>query len=98
MKSKKPSKNKFEPIKEVGIVRDRGQLTIPNEIRRANKWIAKDTPVTMYAIDSETIVIKPVVKAKTNKELYQEVLEIRKHGNKNTNLTDFVIYDRQTRR
>lgn len=99
MKSKKSSKNKFEPIKEVGIVRDRGQLTIPNEIRQVNKWIAKDTPVTMYAVDSETIVIKPIIiKPKTNKELYQEVLELRKRGNKNTNLTDFVINDRQTRR
>jgi|GEM_PF-6925359 len=78
MKDKNIKKRKFEPIKEVGIVRDRGQLTIPNEIRQVNKWIAKDTPVNMYAIDDKTIVIRPVASSNTQQDLKKEVLKLKK--------------------
>lgn len=84
MKSKKTKKIKFEPIKEVGIVRDRGQLTIPSEIRQVNKWVAKDTPVNMYAIDSETIVIKPVASSKSQQKLDKKVFKLNKRDKKSS--------------
>ena len=46
-------------MKSVSIVRDRGQLTIPDSIRRVVGWIAPMSAVTISVIKPDEISIKP---------------------------------------
>lgn len=46
-------------MKAVSIIRDRGQLTIPESIRKLVKWANPQSAVTISVIKSDEIVIKP---------------------------------------
>ena len=46
-------------MKNVAIIRDRGQLTIPDDIRKAVPWVAPSSVVTISIIKPDEIVIKP---------------------------------------
>lgn len=46
-------------MKTVSIVRDRGQLTIPDSIRRIVTWITPMSAVTISVIKPDEITIKP---------------------------------------
>ncbi len=46
-------------MKTVSIVRDRGQLTIPDSIRRMVSWITPMSAVTISVVKPDEIIIKP---------------------------------------
>jgi bifunctional DNA-binding transcriptional regulator/antitoxin component of YhaV-PrlF toxin-antitoxin module len=46
-------------MKTVSIVRDRGQLTIPESIRRVVTWFSPLSAVTISVLKPDEIVIKP---------------------------------------
>ncbi|MBI2430527.1 MAG: hypothetical protein HYV39_00720 [Candidatus Levybacteria bacterium] len=46
-------------MKTVSIVRDRGQLTIPDSIRKMVTWVNPQSAVTISVVKSDEIVIKP---------------------------------------
>ena len=46
-------------MKTVGIVRERGQLTIPGSIRKVVKWITPLSAVSISVVGPDEIVIKP---------------------------------------
>ncbi len=46
-------------MKTVGIIRDRGQLTIPDSIRKLVNWANPQSAVTISVVKSDEIVIKP---------------------------------------
>ncbi|MBI2596615.1 hypothetical protein HYW41_00435 [Candidatus Daviesbacteria bacterium] len=46
-------------MKTVSIVRDRGQLTIPDSIRRVVNWIAPMSAVSISVVKPDEIIIKP---------------------------------------
>lgn len=43
----------------VSIIRDRGQLTIPDSIRKLVNWVNPQSAVTISVVKSDEIVIKP---------------------------------------
>lgn len=46
-------------MKTVSIIRDRGQLTIPDSIRKLISWVNPLSAVTISLIKPDEIVIKP---------------------------------------
>ena len=46
-------------MKTVSIIRDRGQLTIPDSIRKVISWMTPMSAVTISVIKPDEIVIKP---------------------------------------
>jgi len=46
-------------MKTVSIIRDRGQLTIPDSIRKAINWMNPMSAVTISVIKPDEIIIKP---------------------------------------
>lgn len=46
-------------MKTVSIIRDRGQLTIPDSIRKVMTWMSPMSAVTISVVKPDEIVIKP---------------------------------------
>lgn len=46
-------------MKDVIIIRDRGQLTIPDAIRKAVNWVNPMSAVSISVVKPDEIVIKP---------------------------------------
>ena len=46
-------------MKTVSIVRERGQLTIPDSIRKLVNWVTPSSAVSISVIKPDEIVIKP---------------------------------------
>jgi bifunctional DNA-binding transcriptional regulator/antitoxin component of YhaV-PrlF toxin-antitoxin module len=46
-------------MKVVSIIRDRGQLTIPESIRKSVPWVNPMSAVTIFVTKANEIVIKP---------------------------------------
>ncbi len=46
-------------MKSMGIIRERGQLTIPESIRRVVSWVTPMSAVSISVIKPDEIVIKP---------------------------------------
>ncbi|MCA9372080.1 AbrB/MazE/SpoVT family DNA-binding domain-containing protein [Candidatus Woesebacteria bacterium] len=81
------------------IIRNRGQLTIPDKIREQLDWVETSMPITIAVRGKHEIVLQPVkkVQGKQRKMLLQTMKKIRKLPSAKTNLTQFVINDRQNR-
>ena len=84
------------------IVRQRGQLTIPEPIRRLRKWITPQSAVTISSPKPDEIVIHPATlnpKEYDWDRIWKNIELARSFKGKNkTSLSKFIAKDRQTRR
>ena len=84
------------------VIRDRGQLTIPDKVRESHDWVRSNSIVTILN-KSDEIVIKPY-NANTKREidwdkLWRDIQRVRSYrGKGGGNLSKFIVEDRQTRR
>lgn len=89
-------------IQTVGIIRKRGQLTIPDKIRETFKWLVPSSTVTISSQRPDEIVIKPITAVKKSidwDELWRDIQRVRSYkGKGGGNLSKFIAEDRQTRR
>lgn len=81
------------------IIRERGQLTIPDEIRELRKWAAPASVVTIISEKPDEILIRP---QKTQQafdwdELWNRIYLSRSFRGKRGNLSEFVTKDREER-
>lgn len=85
--------------RSIGIIRQRGQLTIPDSIRKAVGWLKPETVVDVSVTTPEEITIRPYEgKHKANhQELWDEINAIRSLPGQAGNLSEFIDHDRQTR-
>lgn len=51
-------------IQAVGIIRQRGQLTIPDKIRESFSWLTPSSAVTITSQKPDEIIIRPVSASK----------------------------------
>ena len=51
-------------IQAVGIIRQRGQLTIPDKIREAFDWLTPSSAVTITSQKPDEIIIRPASTSK----------------------------------
>ena len=56
----------------VGIVRGRGQLTLPEQLRKKLNWLSKNSAVEIWAKNLGEVVLRP---ARQNPDLWNTVWE-----------------------
>lgn len=88
-------------MKAVSIVRDRGQLTIPDSIRKLVNWVSPLSAVSISVVKPDEIVIRPHQYKKEIDwdKLWEQIKRVRAFKGKGRgNLSTFIIEDRETRR
>ena len=92
----------MKKIATKGVIRQRGQITIPDEIRREIEWAAPDSVVSIELADNGDIRICPY--QKQNEAAYDwdamwtRIRASRSIRGKGGSLSGFVIKDRHSRR
>ena len=70
-------------MKTISIVRDRGQLTIPDSIRKVVSWITPMSAVTISVTKSNEIVITPHQKKVDWDKIWEGIRKSRSFKGKN---------------
>lgn len=85
-------------MKSVIIIRDRGQLTIPDSIRKAVSWVTPMSAVTISVMKPDEIVIKPHKKDYDWDKIWEGVRKSRaiKGRGKTTSAVEFLQKDRNS--
>lgn len=84
-------------MKTVGIVRDRGQLTIPDSIRRIVTWITPMSAVSISVVKPDEIVIKPHQKHVDWDQVWENIRKSRAVlGKGNMSTVEFLEQDRKS--
>lgn len=64
-------------MKTVGIIRERGQLTIPDSIRSIIRWVAPMSAVTISVVKPDEIVIKPHTQHISKDQIWEKINKSR---------------------
>ena len=84
-------------MKTVSIIRERGQLTIPDSIRQLISWVSPMSAVTISVVKPDEIVITPHKVQIDWDEIWEGIKESRAiHGKNNMSASKFLIKDRLT--
>lgn len=84
-------------MKAVSIVRDRGQLTIPDSIRRVISWITPMSAVTISVIKPDEIIIKPHQKQVDWDQVWENIRKSRAiSGKGKISTAEFLEQDRRS--
>ncbi len=83
----------------VSIIRDRGQLTIPDSIRKVINWVSPMSAVTISVVKPNEIVIRPHQAQVDWDTLWKQIKRVRSFKGKGQgNLSTFIANDRENRR
>ena len=83
----------------VSIIRDRGQLTIPDSIRKTIGWVSPMSAVTISVVKPNEIVIRPHQTQVDWDKLWARIRRVRAFKSKGQgNLSTFIVKDRESRR
>lgn len=86
-------------MKTVSIIRNRGQLTIPDSIRKVIPWVTPLSPVTISVTKPDEIVVRPHQKQVDWDKLWKQIRRVRAFKGKGRgNLSAFIVEDREKRR
>lgn len=85
-------------MKTVSIIRERGQLTIPDNIRRIVNWVSPMSAVSISVVKPDEIVIKPHAKLIDKNQIRENVRKARaiKGKGSTTSAVEFLMKDRQS--
>ncbi|OGH17705.1 MAG: hypothetical protein A2868_02010 [Candidatus Levybacteria bacterium RIFCSPHIGHO2_01_FULL_40_15b] len=84
-------------MQTVGIVRQRGQLTIPDSVRKAVKWIAPPSAVSISVVKPDEIIIRPQSSVKEEvdwDQLLKDIKKLQAYPVKGT-MSEFIVWDRE---
>lgn len=79
------------------IIRDRGQLTIPEKIRVALKWSFPNSVVSLVTTSENELLIKPFEGKKQTDwaNIWRNIALSRSYEGTRGNLSGFIIADRE---
>jgi len=84
-------------MKRVSIIRDRGQLTIPDSIRKVVTWMNPMSTVTISIVKPDEIVIKPHVNVIDKERIWALIKKARAiKGKGKGSAAEFLIEDRNS--
>lgn len=85
-------------IQAVGIIRNRGQLTIPDKIRETFDWLTPSSTVTITSQKPDEIVIKPYKAAPDWDKIWEGIRKARaiKGKGKTISAVEFLQKDRRS--
>ncbi len=81
-------------MKNVVVIRDRGQLTIPDAIRKAVHWVTPLSAVSISVVTPDEIVIKPHQSHVDWDKIWEGIRKSRAIKGKAGNLSKFIAEDR----
>jgi len=81
-------------MKTVSIIRDRGQLTIPDSIRKLVDWVNPMSAVTISVLKPDEIVIRPHQVTYNWDKIWEGIKKSRAIKGKAGNLSTFIAEDR----
>lgn len=85
-------------MKSISIIRDRGQLTIPDTIRKAVSWITPLSAVSVSVIKPDEIVLRPHQKYVDWDKIWKGIGKARSiHGKGKKSALEFIRKDRLSR-
>jgi bifunctional DNA-binding transcriptional regulator/antitoxin component of YhaV-PrlF toxin-antitoxin module len=78
------------------VIRERGQLTIPEKIREVRSWASPVSVVTITSTKPNEIVIQPYSpqKAVDWNRIWENIAKSRSFKGKKVKLSEFIIKDR----
>ncbi|MBI2616582.1 hypothetical protein HYW55_00435 [Candidatus Gottesmanbacteria bacterium] len=89
-------------IQETVIIRDRGQLTVPESIRKSRDWMSPQSAVTIIAEKEDEVIIRPHTSSQKKvdwDELWRKINLARSYkGKYKGSLSKFIARDREARR
>ena len=81
----------------IAVIRDRYQLTIPEEIRKNLSWLEAQKVVRWVLVDEDKVLVEPYRGSAVGwPEIWENLKKIKNWGAK-SNLADFVVADRVRR-
>jgi bifunctional DNA-binding transcriptional regulator/antitoxin component of YhaV-PrlF toxin-antitoxin module len=85
-------------MKSISIIRDRGQITIPDNIRKKIEWANPMHPITISIVSPQEISIKPHRIQADRAKVFEEMARIRSfRGNgKTISASEFLETDRKS--
>ena len=84
-------------MKSISIVRDRGQLTIPESIRKAITWLNPMSPITISVVKPDEIIIKPHTQHLDWDKIWVNIKQARAIKSKGTqSAAEFLERDRRS--
>lgn len=84
-------------MQTVSIIRNRGQLTIPDSIRKIISWITPMSAVTISVVKPDEIVIKPHASFIDKKRIWDLIKKARAiKGKGKGSAVEFLIEDRNS--
>ena len=85
-------------MNSVSIIRDRGQLTIPDSIRRVVSWVTPMSAVTISVVKPDEIVITPQKKEYDWDKIWEGIKKARaiKGKGKTISAVEFLQKDRRS--
>ena len=84
-------------IQGTAVIRDRGQLTIPEKIREFLKWSSPNSVVSLITVSRDELVIRPFEgKKQIDWSIIWMNIELsRSYVGKRGNLSSFITSDRE---
>jgi len=84
-------------IQGTAIIRDRGQITIPEKIRKSLRWPTTNSVVSLLTTAQNEIIIKPYkgTKEVNWSHLWNSIELSRSYYGKRGNLSSFISSDRE---
>ena len=82
-------------MKTVSIIRERGQLTIPDSIRQLISWVSPMSAVSITVIKPDEIVIRPHQAQVNWDKIWEGIKKARSiHGKGKMSALEFIQRDR----
>lgn len=78
----------------ISIIRNRGQLTIPDSIRALREWASSNSAVIITSEDPDEIVIRPHKKEYDWDKMWKLINKSRSFKGKGGSLSKFIAEDR----
>jgi bifunctional DNA-binding transcriptional regulator/antitoxin component of YhaV-PrlF toxin-antitoxin module len=91
-----PKKASKQPLAKIVIIRQRGQITIPDSIRQSAPWIIENQPVNVYLVNENEVRISPVGQAIDWEKLQRDITTVRALPGEDFDSTSFIAEDRKT--
>lgn len=89
----------FQNMKTISIIRQRGQLTIPDAVRQQLSWAQPFSAVSVSVLTPNEIIIRPHKQQTDWDNLWRMIAQARKISGRGTgNLSQFIAEDREARR
>jgi bifunctional DNA-binding transcriptional regulator/antitoxin component of YhaV-PrlF toxin-antitoxin module len=85
-------------MKNVVIIRDRGQLTIPDNIRKSISWVNPMSAVSISVVKADEIVIRPHQHTLNKERIWELIRKSRTIKGKNSqSAAEIIQADRLSR-